>query len=60
MRVSPLSLGQVAGVLGFAGAAQFSRFFKSLQGQSPARYRLDLRRFSQVDASSQNALHAWP
>lgn len=57
---SPLSLGQVAGVLGFAGAAQFSRFFKSLQGQSPARYRLDLRRFSQVDASSQNALHAWP
>lgn len=57
---SSLALGQIAGVLGFAGAPQFSRFFKSLQGQSPARYRLDLRRFSRVDATRQSTLYAWP
>ncbi|SMC98849.1 helix-turn-helix domain-containing protein [Rhizobium sp. RU36D] len=57
---SSLALGQIAGVLGFAGAPQFGRFFKSLQGQSPARYRLDLRRTTQAEPARLNALHAWP
>ena len=60
LATSPLALGQIAGVLGFAGAPQFSRFFKSLQGKSPARYRIELRRLSQVDATRQSGLYAWP
>jgi AraC family transcriptional regulator, transcriptional activator of pobA len=57
---SSLALGEIAGVLGFAGAPQFSRFFKTLQGQSPARYRLNLRTMSQAAMTRQNTLSAWP
>lgn len=57
---SSLALGQIAGVLGFAGAPQFSRFFKALQGQSPARYRLNLRTVNQASITRQNTLSAWP
>lgn len=34
-----VSLQNVAKSLGFAGAAQFSRFFKDLDGQAPSSYR---------------------
>ncbi|MBO3761791.1 AraC family transcriptional regulator [Ciceribacter sp. L1K22] len=60
LSTSTLALGQIAGILGFGGASQFSRFFKSLQGQSPARYRLSPHHAAQSERAKQGALHAWP
>lgn len=57
---SSLALGEIAGILGFSGASQFSRFFKLVQGKSPGRYRLDLRRSASIDAARLDAPHAWP
>lgn len=57
---SSLALGQIAGVLGFAGAPQFSRFFKALQGQSAARYRANLSQASQPATTRQSTLSSWP
>ena len=57
---SSLALGQIAGILGFSGASHFSRFFKSVQGKSPGRYRMDLRRSVNADTARLEALHAWP
>ncbi len=57
---SPLALGQIAGVLGFAGASQFNRVFKALQGCSPGRYREELRRLAQAGSAPPGAPYAWP
>ncbi len=39
---SVLSIEQIASYLGFRDSAQFSHFFKRLQGQSPSQYRAQL------------------
>ncbi|WP_117194474.1 helix-turn-helix domain-containing protein [Rhizobium terrae] len=57
---SSLALGQIAGVLGFAGAPQFNRFFKALLGRTPGRYRLELHRSAQAGPAAPNAHYAWP
>lgn len=57
---SPLALGQIAGVLGFAGASQFNRVFKALQGRTPGKYREERRRLAQGGATAPGAPYAWP
>jgi AraC-type DNA-binding domain-containing proteins len=57
---SPLALGQIADVLGFAGASQFNRVFKALQGRSPGRYREEQRRLAKAGSAPAGAPYAWP
>lgn len=57
---SSLALGQIAGVLGFAGTSQFNRFFKALQGNTPGRYRSDLRRLPRSSMTTATNVYAWP
>lgn len=57
---SPLSLDQIAGLLGFAGPAPFNRFVKSVTGLPPGRYR---RANGRITVSAGNAVaapYAWP
>ena len=57
---SPLSLDQIAGLLGFAGAAQFNRFIKAVTGMPPGRYRRDNRRVAATPGTTVAAPYAWP
>jgi AraC-like DNA-binding protein len=57
---SPLSLDQIAGRLGFAGPAQFSRFVRAVTGLPPGRYRQDNRRVGQTAGEPAAAPYAWP
>lgn len=58
---SVYSLEQIASLLGFPGAAQFSRYFKSLHDVPPGQYR---RQTHSRAAGQQSAvlgeLHEWP
>jgi AraC family transcriptional activator of pobA len=57
---SALAIDQIAGVLGFSGASQFNRFFRSMTGTPPGRYR-DRQRALSESATQRNAtLFNWP
>jgi AraC family transcriptional regulator, transcriptional activator of pobA len=56
---SSLALDQIAEVLGFSGAAQFSRFFAALQGQPPGSYR-NRHSAARAGHAGEMTLHSWP
>ncbi len=56
---APLSIGQIAGLLGFATPAQFNRFFSKQVGEPPGRYRSQ-RQAATESGSSPSAPYAWP
>lgn len=55
-----LSLDQIAGVLGFAGPAQFNRFVRAATGLPPGRYRDARARVSDPPRDAVVAPYAWP
>ncbi|MBS0123785.1 helix-turn-helix domain-containing protein [Thetidibacter halocola] len=57
---APLSLDQIAALLGFSGTAQFSRFFKAQGGLPPGRYRASLRGAEGTVPMVPTAPYAWP
>lgn len=57
---SSLAIEQIAGVLGFSGAPQFSRFFSQMEGISPGRYRSRQRSAAGPDTEAAGALYSWP
>lgn len=57
---SDLSVDQIGSLLGFASAPQFNRFFKSLQGHPPGRYRARSREAFASDATVPAAPYDWP
>lgn len=55
------SIEQIAGLLGFPSAANFSRFFRKLSGLPPGRYRREFRNAAQRSLqTNQAALYDWP
>lgn len=57
---APLSLDQIAGLLGFSSTPQFNRFFRQIEGQPPGRYRDAVRRTSRDAPAAPTAPYAWP
>ena len=58
LEASSLSLEQISGTLGFSGASQFNRFYKTMKGQTPGQFRKTRRTpEAQILASSS---HEWP
>ncbi|HSF62959.1 MAG TPA: AraC family transcriptional regulator [Paracoccaceae bacterium] len=57
---STLAPGQIAGILGFASTPQFNRFFRTMQGRPPGRWRADRRRAAATGAPAPDAPYAWP
>jgi AraC family transcriptional activator of pobA len=57
---STLAIDQIAGTLGFGGGPQFSRFFTSLAGMPPGRYRERQRSMADKGAQRGAALYNWP
>ncbi|ADZ72373.1 AraC family transcriptional regulator [Polymorphum gilvum] len=60
LETSPLALGEIAGVLGFASASQFSRFFTDMTGQTPGRYRSSQSASAMAEGAERTAIHDWP
>lgn len=56
---APLSIGQIAGLLGFATSSQFNRFFSRELGEPPGKYRIR-RRASAEPGAPVSAPYAWP
>lgn len=58
---SSLSIDQIAGVLGFTGAPQFSRFFAQMAGLAPGRFRARHRNAKAGEAAIRSGpLYSWP
>jgi AraC-like DNA-binding protein len=58
---SSLSIDEIAGVLGFTGAPQFSRFFSQMEGLPPGRFRARHRTAQSGDGAARaGPLYSWP
>ncbi len=57
---SALSVDQIGGLLGFASAPQFNRFFKTLEGVPPGRFRALRRDRSEPGHEAANTAYDWP
>ncbi|MDF0602858.1 AraC family transcriptional regulator [Psychromarinibacter sp. C21-152] len=54
------SIEQVAGLLGFASAAQFNKFFRRRVGQPPGAYRAHMRTNRAARSEDDRSLYDWP
>ena len=59
LETAPLSLDEIAGLLGFSATPQFARFFKMQEGVPPGRYRAALRS-GEPTPPQPVAPYAWP
>ena len=59
LETAPLSLDEIAGLLGFSATPQFARFFKMLEGVPPGRYRAALHS-GKPTPPQPVAPYAWP
>jgi len=57
---SDLQIDQIAGLLGFASAPQFNRFFSLQEGRPPGRFRFHARKTYLADQSVQPTPYDWP
>lgn len=60
LETSGLSVGEIAGALGFASAAPFSRFFARHAAQPPGAYRAAFLRGAETGVSDPARLFDWP
>ena len=57
---STLTIDQIGARLGFAGGPQFNRYFKTMEGIPPGRFRKDIRQQAHHPDRPSSDLAAWP
>lgn len=60
LETSALSVDQIGGLLGFASAPQFNRFFRTQEGQPPGRFRAGRREARASGLAMQSKAYDWP